>query len=344
MRLLRLTHLWAGVVLVLVFLVIGLSGTVAALRAEIVRATVPAARAPAPDPSTWGAALQRLEAQAPGQLRMIRLSPYGLGVHSVKLAGDKGVFIDGEGRVVSRWTTNSRFEDWALTLHQTLLAGPLGEKIVGYLGLAGLGMALSGLIVWAPAWRSFRLRLWPRSAAPRDLVATHRDLGIVLALLILVQFFTGAGMVFAGAIQARLGGVEVKTWPSERIESRPADWPAILVGLRAVDPQARIRTIYAPGKPGDAYMAYLQPHGDVDAKGRVTVFLDAGGRVLDVAKPPPLSVGARITRTFFGVHSGDFGGAATRYVAALGGVGVSVLGLLGAWSFFARRLRPRRRP
>jgi uncharacterized iron-regulated membrane protein len=332
-------HLWVGATLALVFLAIALSGTIAALRADIIRATVPAARGPAPDPSTFGPALQRLEAAAPGEIRMVKFAPYGLGVHAVSLAGDRGAYIDSQGRVVARWTPNSRFEDWALDFHQTLMAGPIGGQLVGFAGLAGVGMALSGLIIWAPTARGFSLRLWPRSSAPADVLSAHRNIGILVVLLLLLQFTTGAGMVFEDKVQRLLGGREIKTWPTEQVAVRAPDWSAIVAGLQRAYPQARIRTLYGAGKPGDAYMAYLQPRGDVDAKGRVTVFVDGGGRILDVAPPPAPGLGARITHTFFGIHSGDYAGAPSRYLAAASGLGVSLLAVLGAWSFLAKRLR-----
>ena len=76
--------------------------------------------------------------------------------------------------------------------------------VAGGAGLALALMILTGLIVWIPAWRATGWRVWPRSGARRELIGSHRNLGLIFAIPLVVFSLTGfVGSVSVARFMAR---------------------------------------------------------------------------------------------------------------------------------------------
>jgi uncharacterized iron-regulated membrane protein len=338
MKLLRSLHAWVGVVLALVLALVGLTGAVSVFRSEVVRATVPAARVQAPAPASFGPALDRLQATGV-KIRSVKFSPYGLGVHSVLFAGGAG-FVDGEGRLVQRWTRQARIEDTVLALHHTLLAGEGGEQVLGVVGLFGITMVLSGLVIWI--WPKPRLHwlVWPASTKRRDLMMAHLSLGPILAVFLLFQLTTGAGMALQKFARPLLHATRPPP-PKAAPAADPPSWSQVLAAAQAVYPDAIPRRAVAPFRRGGTYAVFLQQPGDLNPEGGATVYVDGHGEVIGKADQRDLGPGVRLFNTLLGLHSGAWAGTAGRLLTTVTGVGLAMLSLMGALAFLKRK-RPTR--
>src|SRR3546814_3514959 len=80
--------------------------------------------------------------------------------------------------------------------HHHLFAGDNGEWVIGVAGLCGLFFVISGVILWWRTRRTFQLRLWPKRMSRPAIVMHHRDLGVIVAPLLLISIVTGTMMIF----------------------------------------------------------------------------------------------------------------------------------------------------
>lgn len=338
----RTLHAWAGTALAILAMVFGLTGSLLVVEDNWIRATVPAARAEVDlDPVRLGAALDRLETAEPG-LTSVVLPGGAVGAHRLYLT-DKGFgYADADGAVVDRWRGASRAETWIFDLHHELLAGHTGKLVAGGAGLALLLMILTGLIVWIPSWRAAGWRVWPRSGARRELIGSHRNLGLIFAFPLLVFSLTGAAIVFHGTTQALLGGAPKP--PTPVVDSGDVDWARALAAAQARFPEATLRMAIRPAAPGKPATIRLKQPEEWHPNGRTTVTIDpATSRVVATSDANTLSLGIRAYNAFYPLHASSVGGWLYDVVTALSGLAMAGLGGVGAWAFLAKpRNRSRR--
>lgn len=347
MKLIRTLHAWAGAILSLGLVVLGLTGALLVFKTEWIRATVPAARAVADtSPRALGVAVERLERDAPGQVTQVVFAGDGLGVHAVRFNDGQSAYAAGDGQVVARWSGTGRPEILVQGLHHVLLYGRGGRQAVGVLGVAGVLLALTGLVVWTPVWRSFGWRVWPASVRRRDLIYAHRDLGVIFAAPILVLCLTGAAIVFFQPAQAFLRlaapGEGVVRAPTPSAGEGDIDWPRALAAAQARFPRATLRIASLPSGPGAPATVQLKQPQEWYANGWTTVDIDpATSRVLSVYDAQAAAPSVRAFEASFPLHEASVGGLAYRLVSAAAGVALAMLGGFGLWAFLIRQLRRR---
>ncbi len=338
----RTLHAWAGTALAVMAVVFGLTGSVLVFEDDWIRAAVPAARAEVDlDPARLGAALDRLELSEPG-LTSVVLPGGAVGAHRLYLADEGFGYADADGAVVDRWQGAARAETWIFDLHHELLAGHTGKLVAGSAGLALVLMILTGLIVWIPAWRASGWRVWPRSGARRELIGSHRNLGLIFALPLLVFSLTGAAIVFHGTTQALLGGAPKP--PTPAVGSGDIDWARALASAQARFPQATLRMASWPAAPGKPATIRLRQQGEWHPNGRTTVTVDpATSQVAATSDAHALPAGIRAYNAFYPLHASSVGGWLYDGLTVLSGLAMAALGGVGAWAFLARpRNRSRR--
>jgi uncharacterized iron-regulated membrane protein len=339
---LRTLHAWAGVGLAVLAVVFGLTGSLLVFEDDWIRATVPAARVePDLDPARLGAALDRLEAAEP-DLTSVVLAGGAVGVHRLYLPDEVFGYSDANGAVVERWRGAARAETLIFDLHHELLAGHTGKLVAGVAGLALVLLILTGLIVWLPAWRATGWRLWPRSGARRELIGSHRNLGLIFAMPLAVFSLTGAAIVFHGTSQALLGGAPKP--PTPIVGTGDVDWGRALAAAQARFPDATLRMAIRPSAPGKPATIRLKQPGEWHPNGRTTATIDpATSRVVATSDANALPMGIRAFNAFYPLHASSVGGWLYDGVTALSGLAMAGLGLVGAWAFLARpRNRTRR--
>lgn len=345
----RLIHAWAGAVVALVLVVLGLTGSLLVLKEDWIRLTVPQARAEVvPTPQALGAAAEALEQARPGEIRTIAFAGPHLGVHKLyfRQAETEG-YASAEGEVLAQWTGPTRAEAFLFDLHHYLLAGERGMIVAGVTALAGAVMVLTGLIVWFPAWRSFAWRMWPRSGRRRELLSAHRDVGIVFAVPVFVFCLTGGAIVFHDETRALLLAMFPHE-PEEVFAPPPGtgyiDWPKALAAAQAAFPDAQLRMASFPAQPGDPVSIRMKLPAEWHPNGRTVVKIDpATSTVLEATSAQSLGTAARISNAIYPIHAAFVGGRAYDVVTFLSGLALAGMGGFGLWSFVVKPRKKRAR-
>lgn len=343
--LVRTLHAWSGAALSLLLIVLGLTGALLVWSPDFLRLTIPEARqAASATPQALGAVAEAAEHAFGHPPKYMVFARPGQGLHQVFLHDEHFAYLAGDGHTVTTWQGAGRPEVWVYNLHHFLLAGETGMKVVGFAGLAALALILTGLIVWAPVWRASRLRVWPKSPRRPDLLATHRNIGLIFAIPVFAFCLTGSAMIFYQTAQKWL----VKALPGPEAEEffPPADegdmdWPKALAAAQGAFPGARLRVIIWPSFPGARAQILMQQPAEWNPEGKTKVVINPrNSEILGVVDPQALARGTRLFDAFYPIHTATVGGRLYDVAATLCGLAMAGLGALGLWSFL---IKPRRR-
>ncbi|WP_374515373.1 PepSY-associated TM helix domain-containing protein [Brevundimonas sp.] len=341
----RLIHAWAGAILSLILAVLGLSGTLLVFEDDWVRLT--AGRDPAAlsaDAAQLGAAANALQARYGDAISSVVFAGGDLDLHKVYM-GERFAYAGSGGQVLVEWGGTARAEAWVFDLHHFLLAGTPGEIVGGLAGLAGALLVLTGLIVWIPAWRATCWRVWPTSTRRRDLVASHRNLGLIFAVPVFLLCLSGGAIVFHDQTRAVLQAVAPEPAPalgSPDVGSGVVDWAVALPAAQAAFPEARVRTAGLPPKPGKPASVRLRQPGEWHPNGRTVALIDpATNRVVQTVDAQALGGGTRLQNALYPIHAASVGGWLYDVVVALSGLALAGLGGVGTWSFLVKPRRGR---
>lgn len=351
---LRIVHRWLGGFVGLGLALLGLTG--AALLWKPWWAGV-AQDARAPSQAEVQAIVAKAEALGAGY---VTLPSAEFGVAQAGFGkGGGGAYLGHDGALLARWQSVwDRPETLLFDLHHHLLMGGTGEVISGWLGLAAILFCVTGLILWWPTRRTFRLRALPPRFTRPAVVLHHRDIGVVLALPILLAAATGALMVLkplGAAVLAPLSSAkDVAAWyekPPAGPTSDPAfdgrpDWPNILAAARARFPDAEPRMIVWPKSRGEAVTIRMRRPAEWHPNGRTTLTLAADGTVLAARDATAAPLAVRANNALYPLHSARMAGSAMalplRIVMTFAGIGLALLGSLAVVTFW-RAQKPRRR-
>ena len=342
MKTLSFLHRWAGGILGLLLALLGLSGAALVWEGEWV--SLPGSDDPVIERVADLAEVSE-KAIAAGATR-ITFASEEIGLHHAAYSGGGGAYFGQDASLADAWSSMwERPEFWLFDFHHHLFAGETGESITGVAGIAGLLFVITGSILWWRSRRAFELRLWPRRFQPGPIVRHHRDLGIMVAPLLLISMLTGLGMLYQDTARALLGGTEAPAPPKVEepaLAERAAITP-MLVRAKAEYPDAWIRRLTIPSKPGAAYSVRLRQPEEWTPNGRTTLYFDASGRLLRADDPLKGTKGDSIIETFYPIHSGKVGGTAWKLLLTVSGVGLGVLGLFAVYSFWFRKAAARTR-
>lgn len=351
MKLLDLIHRWTGGIVGLVLAVMGLTGTIL-VHEESWLMLPHAGDARIADPAVIGAATEKLFAAEPKAQSIIYANDR-FGLHQLRLPGGAGAYADQTGNIVTRWQSQwERPEFWIFDLHHHLFTGDVGETIIGVAGLAAIVFVVTGAILWWRTRRTFKFRLWPKRLSRPAIVMQHRDLGIVVAPLLLLSAVTGTMLIFkpfAALVIAPFSAPwqALAANAAPKVKSGPlaahSDWSAIIAAAHARFPDAQIRTLALPRKPGDPIAIRMKRAAEWLPNGRSTLAFDAGdGRLLAATDALALPAGTQVFNGAYPLHAAKVGGLAWRLVMTVSGLALMLLGSLTVWTFWFRRPRQKR--
>ncbi|KHK89945.1 PepSY-associated TM helix domain-containing protein [Novosphingobium malaysiense] len=336
MRLLTTLHRWLGATMGLILIVTGLSGS--ALVWESWWIGVPGARAPVTGSvASLARSVDIARDHHPGLTR-ITFASEDIGLHQAAYLDGSGAYIDQSGNIAASWSSIwQRPELWLFDLHHYLFAGRFGEILVGTAGLICIFFVVSGIILWWRTRRTFSFRLWPRRLTRSAIVRQHRDMGLLLAPLLLLATITGAAMIFP-----QLSRAITAPWPDRMAhpQSSPRriahdDWAALLTEARRTFPQAEIRRLqYSAGNGAAATLRLRQPF-EWTPNGRTYLKVDRSGTVKIEAPDGSLDKQA-ISEKFYPIHAAKVGGWVWKAVVTCAGLGLVMLGALATFSFWLR--------
>lgn len=347
MKLIDLLHRWLGGILGLVLAVLGLTGAILVHKEDWI-ALPHAADSRLADPQALGALADKLLVGAGGGESLIFASDrFGL----VQLRkGEGGLYASQTGETVAEWSNQwERPELWLFDLHHHLFTGDTGETVIGVAGLAALGFVVTGTILWWRTRRTFRFRLWPARMTGPAIRMHHRDIGIVFAPLLFLTALTGTMMVFrpvAGLVLAPFGSpakieadLKAPKFKAGALAS-DLDWSDVVTNAHRTFPDAQIRILALPRRPGDPVTVRMKREAEWLPNGRSMVWFDpASGKLLASRDALAMERGTRLFNMAYPVHAGKVGGLAYRLVLTLVGLVLTLLGTLAVWSFWFRRSR-----
>ncbi len=340
MTLLSFLHRWSGGFIGLLLAFICLSGMILLWKGEWI--SLPGAGDPAIERvATLG---QIAEREAAAGATRITFASGEIGLHHVAKEGGAGSYVAQDGTIVASWASQwERPEQWIFDLHHHLFAGETGETIAGIAGIFGLLFVITGSILWWRSRRAFRWRLWPNKFQPGPIVAHHRDIGILIAPLLLVSFLTGVGMLFPSATRVALspfGKLEERSKPPE-VDPTPGPAPiaAMLAEAKVRFPKAELRRLMIPNKAGAPYSVRLRQPFEWTPNGRTNIFFDGNGKLLKIDDPATGSRAASINEALFPIHAAKVGGLGWKLLMTLSGLGLTLLGSLACLSFWVRKAK-----
>jgi uncharacterized iron-regulated membrane protein len=356
MKTLRLLHRWTGGLIGLLLALLGFTGALLVHEDAFLRATVPhAADAQRQDTATLAAAAARVFA-AEDRPRSIVLATANQGVHRLSYKdSERAAYTDQDGAIILSWTSKwARPEVWLFDFHHHLFAGDTGEIVGGVAGLAGLGFVVTGLILWWPTRRMFHLRAWPRMMKRAAILHHHRDLGVLVAPLLIISLTTGAAMNlkwFSRALRAPFTAPSIMEQASAppKIKggnlAKDLDWANLIGQAQTRFPDAEVRIITPPAKAGGLISIRLRQQAEWLPNGRTMAWFDpANGRMVAARYAQALPLGSRITNADFPLHAAKVGGLAYRLVMTVSGLALTLLGTLAVVTFWGNpRGLPRRR-
>ena len=358
---LRLLHRWAGGLIGLFLAVLGLSGALLVHKDAFLRATLPhAADVQVQDTAAVAAAVTRIFAE-PDRPRSIVLAAERLGLHRLNYGESQvSAYADQSGEIVTRWSSKwERPEVWLFDLHHHLLTGDAGELAAGIMALVGLGFVVTGVILWWPARRLFALRAWPANMSRNAVVRQHRDLGVVTAPLLFVSMLTGVMMTLPAVEDVLLApfskpSVMAAAQKPPTVKGGPLspdlDYGALIATARAKYPDAELRIISLPAKPGGLISLRVRQQAEWLPNGRTMFWFDpSDGRLVESRDALTLPLGVRIANAEYPIHAAKVGGLPYRLVMTVSGLTLALLGSLAVWTFWAgpktqKRKRPKRTP
>ncbi|MDD0812480.1 PepSY domain-containing protein [Curvibacter sp. RS43] len=353
--LVRQGHLWLGLSVGALLLVLGLTGSVLVFYQEIDRWLHPEiaqpALGPAPgwDSPVWSQALHTLQRQWPERQGLWRFEVSGepgpLAVryqeaHSGHHAKRVMVWLSADGQQVLRADTwGDYLMTWIYDLHMALQMGDEGRRWVGWAGLASSVLLLSGLAAWWPQGRWRQAFQYKRGAPPiRSLRDLHKLAGVFSLFFLLLLTLTGWMLAWPNETRSVLTAV----WDPVATLSPPSVSPssAPVIPLeqalqRAHErmPQSRLAWFEVPGGAGGRYMVRVQQPGDPsDRFPHSYVFMDPhSGEVLAQQDRNQFGTSNRILNWLHPLHDGSAGGLGGRLLVCGLGFIPALLWLTGLW-------------
>ncbi|WP_184646505.1 PepSY domain-containing protein [Sphingopyxis sp. JAI128] len=352
MKLLDTLHRWTGGLIGLLLALLGLSGTI--LLYEHLWIGVPGTGdALRGDLATVAATTEKLMA-TPGAQGII-FADERFGLHQLRFGEGAGAYASQSGEIATRWPSQwERPELWIFDFHHHLFAGDSGEWVIGIAGLCGLFFVISGVVLWWRTRRTFQLRLWPKRLSRPSILMHHRDLGIVVAPLLLISIVTGTMMIFRpfammmiapfGSPAEAAKAIEPPKYKGGPLATKP-DYAAMLAEARRRFPDAEFRILSLPRKTGDPISLRMRQQAEWLPNGRSTLWFDAAsGKLLGARDALAMPSGAQAFNKAFPIHASKVGGWTWRIVMTISGLALTLLGSFAVWSFWFRRPKPAKPP
>lgn len=343
-------HRYLGLVLGAVLLVSGLSGAYvvfgkpidASLNGDLLRVQPQARRAPLEQ--VLAAALQG----APGLEAKTVFIPEqpDLALEIWFRGTDLRAYVDPySGALKGTRHANDSLNGFLLDLHMHLLSGKTGEQVMGWVGLGALVLCLAGLWLWWPRRGNFGKALGVKwGAAPyrvwRDL---HKLTGAVLCLFMLLGAGTGAALALHEVLtepllKALTGESTRRKPPLSRLPASTSPAPGLSLMLQEASrlyPEGRVTRVGLPSRQDEAVMVRMRLPGEIHQYGRTFVWFDRhDGTLLRHDNALQANLATRVQNWFYPLHTGSYGGLATRWLQLFAGLGMALLSLSGIWLFY----------
>jgi uncharacterized iron-regulated membrane protein len=353
-------HRYIGLVVGLVLIIIGLTGSLLVFQREIDtfvitqrfgQIVVP--ENPAEKVVAIEAIIDRVKDKFKGQpetsIRVIAIpneptKPYVATVQSKdkKLAQ---VYISPYlGEIMGIRDRDSSWIGITLDLHRKFLAGKTGEAIAGFVALFLFILCITGIALWK-GWRNlgqgFKIA-WAANLMRLNLDIHHVS-GMVVVLFLTAIAFTGFYWSFTDQTKPIIYAATFTPDPSIPVSKpiagkSPLALSDLLEKSDTVFPNAATTFITFPQKPKDAIRIGKKQATESVENGNTRIWLDQySGKVLQVQDGLNLSRATVVISAFMPMHFGTFGGIPTRVLYVFVGLSPLLLFVTGANMFKTRK-------
>ncbi len=356
-RAVRRLHLWLGLGIGGLLVLLGLTGSVLVFYPELDALLHPEIRVEAGIPD-WDRALAtvrqtypdkqgpwRFEVTGkPGAIPARYYNPPERAGHDFR---PMMVWLSPDGSQLLR---RDYWGEYAVTfiydLHYRLLFGETGGTMLGWLGFVLLALLLSGIWAWWPkgSWTK-ALRLKPGAHPHRSLRDWHKLTGLSGLVFLLILTVTGIMLALPEESDAALASIGVPVDPMPHVHSastpsvQPVSVAQIVRAGRAALPQARLAWIETPPEQGGHFRLRMQVPGDPSFRfPHSYVWVDSGsGKVVAIHDARQAQAGSTVNNWLHPLHEGSAGGLAGRLLVALCGLLPTVLFVTGLLRWRSRR-------
>nr|WP_218036226.1 PepSY-associated TM helix domain-containing protein [Sphingobium sp. 15-1] len=346
-------HRWTGGLIGLLLALLGVSG--ALLVHKNAWTLAPHAGDPrVEDVRQLADVTQRLMADPAARPQSITYASDDFGLLKLLFEGGRGAYADQRGAVVAQWNSLwERPELWLFDFHHHLFSGEAGDWVIGIAALCGLFFVCSGLILWWRTRRTFEWRLWPARMSRPAIVRHHRDLGVVVAPLLLLSLVTGvvlvfrpmAALLFGPGAPAQIDKALAPPPPRDAKLAERLDWAGIIVAAKARFPDAELRSLSLPRKDSGLITIRMRRPQEWLPNGRTTLWFAADSGALVVARDAAtLPTAVKGYNLLYPLHAAKVCGLAFRLVMTLSGLAMTLLGTLAVWTFWFKRPAKAARP
>ncbi|WP_420145419.1 PepSY-associated TM helix domain-containing protein [Sphingobium sp.] len=360
----RHIHVWLGLSIGLLFVLLGLTGSALVFYQEIDAALHPqiavetTGTAPGWSSPLWDRALTTVRHRWPddaGQWRFeakddpgpIAARYYPSGPPTGHMAKRMMVWLSPDGmRVLRHDGWGDYAMSWIYELHMDLLSDEVGHKVVGWSALVILLLLGTGLAAWWPRGRWRKALAFKPGASPiRRLHDIHKLTG--LWSLILLILFAATGFMLAlpresnWVLERTIAPVDSAPAPvSSARGGTPISIATALANGHHAMPDARLAWIEMPGSGSGVIRLRVQVPGDPSRRfPHSYIHIDPySGAVIGMVDARRATASTMINNWLHPLHDASVGGLATRILAFLVGLVPAALFITGLLRWRERRV------
>jgi uncharacterized iron-regulated membrane protein len=347
-------HRYIGLVVGLILVVIGLTGSLLVFYPEMNEFMVHqqvGQIAPQGEPLSLEIILDKVKATYADQadVKIDRISPSAYHHQYSQTISPVEVEVEGKnetwtnvyinpytGDILSQRQWDGSFFDRLFQLHYQLLAGDIGLYFVGIIGLLATLLCVTGIILW-PGWRKlitgFKIK-WNAHAKRRHF-DIHKVAGIITAVFLTLAVFTGFCWNFWDWSEPVIHAATLSPKPVEPVSQvTPGKLPVglmkVLQTADAALPKGETITAVLPTAPNGVFEVRKKLPQDANYWGEHRVYIDQySGEVLRVDTTQTNSLGTKVTNSFATLHYGTFWGLPSRILYVFVGLAPTVLMFTG---------------
>jgi uncharacterized iron-regulated membrane protein len=353
-------HRWLALFAGLFLLSQGLTGSVIAFRYELNRAFYPgvltvAPRAVQPPLRTI---IKAAETAVPGA-RVARVDyphaaddAYILRLNDVKTDALSIAAVDQAGRVTRAKGIWSWPVEAAYQIHERMMAGEIGQRAVGFIGLSLVLLALSGLTHWWPTRGRFAKTLGqsvrPQLTRGRVTRELHRAVGVVFVLYLVMMATIGLTMAWEPWTKPLVGLVLPVSREEVKVPKKSCAEPKGLDDKIAVAqsqrPNQAIKSVRFQSK-GRIVAVYFQSRTTYPPRATDHVWINAcSAKVLAISDQTRNGAGDNVFDWALPVHSGEWLGLPGRLLSWSAALALIIMAVSGYTLWILRILRRNGRP
>ena len=346
-RTLLALHQWVGLAAGLFLVVISVSGSALVFENEIDRALNPSTSFVTPGARALPieALMARVQAAYPKDpIGGVRIGDKPDQAYEFSLRSRQSAMVNPyTGDILGLRDREASFARWVHLLHTRLVAGKIGEAMVGWFSVAMLGLALTGLVLW---WPRKILRMGSASSWKRTNFNLHNVLGFYSSLVMVCITLSAVLIAFENVTDPLVRRLNPPAQDAPAPQSTPVTGAtrisvdeAIAIGERAL-PGAFASNVGIPNGPKAVFRILKKFPEDRTPAGRSRVYVDQfSGKVLLVENTRTAPLGTRILNLKRSAHTGDIFGAPTQALYFIVSLGIALQAMTGALIWWNSRRR-----